>query len=159
MPAAVCLIFRAVSSDIRSLVSHASITDGSNLCTLKGAIHIRYLGSIRKLKPMTAGSYQKKRNALLFPSTPPWARERFHCIRGTPLQPECECKSKTPSTPLKGPLFIRSIIICRLGTEGLRITTGNWYTQCCLHVSTNVWWCAHTGSGAWNHHTCTKTIW
>lgn len=99
----------------------------------KGPIHRRYLGSIRKLKWMTVAL---SKEALSLPSTHPWASERFHCIRRTPSpQREYKCKSKNALTPLKGPLFIEPIIICRLGGERLRITTGNWYTRGCLHVA------------------------
>lgn len=57
------------------------------------------------------------------PSTHPWASEGFHCIRRAPSQREYECKSKCLDAT-EGPLFIESIIICRLGTERLELLQG-----------------------------------
>lgn len=91
---------------------------------------------------------------LSLPSTHPWASERFHCIRRTLSQREYKCKSKCLDA-IEGPLFIESIIICRLGAERPRITTGNWYTRRCLHVAIKGGGGAHTGTG---EQGCSHTV-
>ena len=84
----------------------------------KGPIHRRYLGSIRKLKWMTAALSKLPPPSLPPPPSahPPRASVRFHCSSRTPSQREYKCKSKRLDA-MQGSLFIESIIICRRGEE------------------------------------------